>query len=284
MMTTLELDGVEAFVLTADLKSFTRAAEALGYTQPVISSKIRRLEDCLGRRLLDRTPRLVRLTTEGEAFLCRARALVAAHRSAAGCFDSGPGRLSVGFGNHIVGPDLPQMIGHLARSEPGLVLEVEVGSSRDITLAYQRGDLEAAIVLSDTESTDATLIAREQFGWFGTDEYQPTDGESLHLVAQSNSCRVRQVAIEALDQAGISWREVFVGGGAVTVLAAAAAGLGVAALGRRLAAHTLKDLGERLALPPLPPRNLVLYSRVEDPRCERALQTLCAFLRGGYRA
>lgn len=282
-MTGLELDGVEAFVLTADLKSFTRAAEALGYTQPMISSKIRRLEDCLGRRLLDRSPRLVRLTAEGEAFLFRARALVAAHRSAAGCFDSGPGRLSVGFGNHIVGPDLPQMIGHLARSEPGLVLEVEVGSSRDITLAYQRGDLEAAIVLNDSESPDATFIAQEPFGWFGTDEYQRRDGEPLHLVAQSKPCRIRQAALETLDQAGIPWREVFVGGGAVTVLAAAAAGLGVAALGRRLASHSLTDIGERLALPALPLRNLVLYSRAEDPRCERALQTLCAFLRGGSR-
>ncbi|WP_260427562.1 LysR family transcriptional regulator, partial [Burkholderia cenocepacia] len=85
-MKTLDIEAVQAFVLTADLKSFTRAAEALDTTQSAVSLKIKRLEDGLGRRLLERTPRQVRLSADGTAFLEPARELVAAHHGALGAF------------------------------------------------------------------------------------------------------------------------------------------------------------------------------------------------------
>src|SRR6201985_1325930 len=86
-MKTLDIEAVQAFVLTADLKSFTRAAEAMDTTQSAVSLKIKRLEDELGRRLLDRTPRLVRLSADGDAFLAPARSLVAAHHGAVDSFN-----------------------------------------------------------------------------------------------------------------------------------------------------------------------------------------------------
>src|SRR5215471_4385368 len=76
----LDLEAVQAFVLTADLKSFTRAAEAMETAQSAVSLKIKRLEDMLGRRLLERTPRLVRLSADGNIFLGPARSLVSAHQ------------------------------------------------------------------------------------------------------------------------------------------------------------------------------------------------------------
>jgi len=53
-MKTLDIEAVQAFVLAAELKSFTRAAEAMDTTQSAVSLKIKRLEDGLGRRLLER--------------------------------------------------------------------------------------------------------------------------------------------------------------------------------------------------------------------------------------
>lgn len=60
-MSVLEVDAVRAFVMIADLQSFTRAAEALGSTQGAVSVKLKRLEDRLGKKLIERTPRQVRL-------------------------------------------------------------------------------------------------------------------------------------------------------------------------------------------------------------------------------
>src|ERR1700761_4046105 len=89
-MRTLDVEAVQAFVMVADLKSFTRAAEAMGTTQSAVSLKIRRLEAGLGRRLLERTPRLVRLSAEGTLFLTAARSLVAAHQDALNSFEAEP--------------------------------------------------------------------------------------------------------------------------------------------------------------------------------------------------
>src|SRR4051812_7945654 len=106
-MKTLDIEGVRAFVLVADLHSFTRAAEALATTQSAVSLKLKRLEDRLGRRLLERTPRLVRLSADGANFLDAARRLVSAHELALGAFVTEPRRLVVGISHHIVGPELP---------------------------------------------------------------------------------------------------------------------------------------------------------------------------------
>ena len=79
MTATLDISTVQAFLLVAELQSFTRAAEALGTTQAAVSMKLQRLEAVLGKRLVERSPRAVRLTADGAAFADRARALMEAH-------------------------------------------------------------------------------------------------------------------------------------------------------------------------------------------------------------
>ena len=78
-MTSLDIPTVQAFLLVAELESFTRAAEALGTTQAAVSMKLQRLESTLGKRLVERSPRAVRLTADGTAFLDPARTLIEAH-------------------------------------------------------------------------------------------------------------------------------------------------------------------------------------------------------------
>ena len=70
------------------------------------------------------------------------------------------------------------------------------------------------------------------------------------------------------------------GGGVTTLGAAAAAGLAVAPLARRVAPPGTVDIGPRLGLPPLPGRESVLYSSATDPRTRAALALLAAAFRG----
>src|ERR1041384_4176183 len=98
-MRALDLDTVQAFVLVAALASFTRAAEASGTTQSAVSLKLKKLEQRLGRRLIERTPRLVRLSGDGAAFLDRARDLLAAHERALR-EESAPRRLPIPHAQH----------------------------------------------------------------------------------------------------------------------------------------------------------------------------------------
>jgi DNA-binding transcriptional LysR family regulator len=62
------LNGLNVLAAVVEARSFVRAGEALGLTQSGISRAIQRLEQHLGVRLLDRTPKMVALTTEGRRF------------------------------------------------------------------------------------------------------------------------------------------------------------------------------------------------------------------------
>lgn len=279
-MKALDVEAVQAFVLVADLKSFTRAAEALETTQSMVSLKIKRLEDGLGHRLLERTPRLVRLSAHGSTFLGPARALVAAHQSAVGSFAVEQRRLVLGASHHVVGAELPIVLRRMSSVEPGLVMEMRVATSRDILDDFDRGLLDAAIVLRhDNRRRDGEVILEEAFGWMAAPDFEHRAGEPLRLAAQAESCSVRAMALAALDEAGIAWTEVFVGGGIPTIGAAVSAGLAVAALGRRVAPAGMIDVGPRLGLPPLPSRDVVLYSNLSDKQARSSLRTLTAAIR-----
>lgn len=276
-MKALDIEAVQAFVLVADLNSFTRAAEAMDSTQSAVSLKIKRLEDGLGRRLIERTPRLVRLSADGAAFLEAARNLIVAHQSAIGSFAVEHRRLTVGISHHIVGTELACLLKRINSTDPSLVVELHIDASRDVLEAFDAGALDAAIVLRhDTKRRDGEVLFSENFGWMAGPDFNHRPGEPLRLATQAEPCSVRAMAIGALDAAGIAWTEVFVGGGLATIGAAVSAGLAIAALARRVAPPDTIDLGPRLGLPRLPAREVILHSRVSDARARGALRTLGA--------
>ena len=276
-MKALDLEAVQAFVLTADLKSFTRAAEAMDTTQSAVSLKIKRLENGLGRKLLERTPRLVRLSADGNAFLEPARHLIAAHHGAVGSFGRKQRRLVVGISHHIVGTELAALLKRINGNDPGLVIELHIDASRAVLEAFDGGALDAAIVLGhDAHRRDGDQLFEEPFGWMAAPDFHRPPGEPLRLATQAEPCSVRAMAIDVLDAAGMPWTEVFVGGGVAAIGAAVSAGLAVAALARRVAPAGTIDVGRRLGLPPLPSRDVMLHARPSDARTRGALRTLGA--------
>lgn len=67
---------LRGFVAVADQLSVSRAAEELGVDQPLLSRRLRALEDHLGAQLIDRSRRQITLSVAGTALLPRARALI----------------------------------------------------------------------------------------------------------------------------------------------------------------------------------------------------------------
>ncbi|MCD5348699.1 LysR family transcriptional regulator [Kineosporia mesophila] len=111
-MTDLDLRLVRYFVTVAEHRHFGRAAQELRVGQPSLSRQIRRLEDSVGARLLDRTPQGTQLTTAGTAFLPRARSLLRLASQAGGEARAAaePSRLVVGYiSGLIVTPVVAQM-------------------------------------------------------------------------------------------------------------------------------------------------------------------------------
>ncbi|MGF6721367.1 DNA-binding transcriptional LysR family regulator [Paraburkholderia sp. GAS41] len=284
-MKVLDLDAVRAFVLVADLHSFTRAADALDTTQSAVSLKLKRLEAHLGKQLVERTPRVVRLSADGIAFLGAARDLLNAHERALGSLSVERRRLTLGLSEHVAGMDLPDLLAKLNAYDPGLVVELHLGMSAALLAQFDERRLDAVIVRyepDDAPRDDATVLFSEPLGWLAAPEWLLRIGEPLPLALLTAPCNVRTVAIHALDEARVAWREAFVGGGVAAVGAAAAAGLAVAPLARRVAPRRLIDVGTRLGLPKLPESRVTLHSRLRDPRSVETLRLLTEGLgRGG---
>jgi DNA-binding transcriptional LysR family regulator len=278
-MIALDISTVQAFLLVAELQSFTRAAEALGTTQAAVSMKLQRLEAVVGKRLVERSPRAVRLTADGAAFLDNARALMEAHDRALSGKQPVRQQLSLGISDHAAGPELVPLLERLHAVSSQLALAVTIGFSRDLLDAYDAGKLDAVIVRQEAGRRGGEKLAEDEFGWFASPRLRWRRGESLRLATLAPPCGVRAIAVRALDRAGVEWSEAFIGGGVTAVVAAALAGLAVAPLARRIAPPGMVDIGPTHGLPRIGTSRVMLHSKVGDPAKLAALRTLAATFR-----
>jgi DNA-binding transcriptional LysR family regulator len=117
---------MQAFVRIAERRSFTQASEDLQIPRATVTNLIKRVEQRIGTRLLERTTRTVRLTQDGEAYYRRCVRLLADVEEAEGLFrNTAPkGLLRVNLqgtlARHFVVPALPDF---LAR-HPELTLHI----------------------------------------------------------------------------------------------------------------------------------------------------------------
>lgn len=159
------VDGLKAFVATAQTGSFTAAADQMGISNRLTSKYVAELEARLGVRLLQRTTRKVGLTPAGEDLLARAPALL-------DDFDdmltevgegsqgfSGTIRVSapVTFGEIYVAG----MLGRFGAAHPGLTIDLRL-SDRYVDLARDGIDLAFRIGVTQTLSVKARKLGMLQ--------------------------------------------------------------------------------------------------------------------------
>jgi LysR family transcriptional regulator, regulator for bpeEF and oprC len=150
--------GVEAFVHTAEKRSFRAAAVHLGVTPTAVSKAVAALEADLGVRLLSRTTRSVSLTSEGEVYLQHCREAV--DRLKAGrdlvtrAAQVAQGRLKVSL-SFVLGRPLVAALGRLLARYPRLALHVSF-SDRAIDLAAEEVD----VVVRIGDLAESSLVGR----------------------------------------------------------------------------------------------------------------------------
>jgi DNA-binding transcriptional LysR family regulator len=135
----LDLRLVRYFAAVADHRHFGRAAADLHVAQPSLSRQIRRLEQQLGARLLDRTPQGTRLTEAGEVFLPRARALLrsAAQAAAATRAAAQPARITVGHTTHTTVTPALRALRHQQPDAEVTAVHLEWNEPREALLSHR---------------------------------------------------------------------------------------------------------------------------------------------------
>ena len=278
-MRSLDPEAVEAFLLVAELQSFTQVAGVMNTSQAAISLRLRRLEDMLGHRLVERTPRRVRLTAAGERFLEPARAYVAAGRRALDVFGQEPTRLAIGVTHHLIGADLPRILRVVSERVTSVTLHLRTAGTRTLLELYDAGELDAIVVLRhDDIRRDGEPLFQESFGWYGSADFDLRSDVPVPLVLQPEPCNLRAMALRALESADIAWREVFVGTGATAVGAAVEAGIGVGLLAQSAAPAGVRQVRSR-SLPELPKLDVVMISTVTGDHANAVLRRITGAFR-----
>lgn len=147
----MELHQLRYFAAVARHLHFTRAAEELSVAQPSVSQQIAKLERELGVRLFHRMKRRIALTPAGEAFLPRARHLLAEVEAARAEVQEltslRKGALAIGATPSVSTHLLPPALAEFHRRYPGIQLTLHEGGSRRLVQALESGELDLALVI-----------------------------------------------------------------------------------------------------------------------------------------
>lgn len=140
---------LQYFVVSAEEGTITRAAERLGVSQPALSQQLKRLETALDAVLLERTPRGVRLTSSGQAFLPYAQRVLRELREARTVLNElnglKRGLLTVGIVQTVNINLMPVVVADFNRRYSGVALNVLEYASDQIEPNLVSGKLDVGI-------------------------------------------------------------------------------------------------------------------------------------------
>ncbi len=285
----INLELIRCFTTVAECQSFTEAGERLHKSQSAVSIRIKKLEDILGRQLLQRTSRSVSLSDHGERFLPYAIRLLHLNEEAVGALQAPDlrGRLRIGLVEYFVAQRLPGLIAELKRKFPAIELHFTLALSAELFQLLDSGEVDVIIAKDDGTRSGGSPVLEEQMHWVRfSGGHQDTflDAESLPLCLMPEPCIYRHFALRALDGNIRPWREVVTSRSVLGLQQVILAGLGLGVMGASCVVPGMEVLSSsQYDVPPLPKITLSLFgphkekSQLIDP----VMSHLCHRVEGG---
>lgn len=150
----MELRQLSTFIRVAQFKSFSKAAESLGYSQSAVTVQIHQLEEELGTRLFDRMGKRIALTDPGAQFLERAyEVLNEVNKARLAVSDAGElrGRLHIGTIESLCFFKLPAVLRMYWEKHPQVVIHVTTGEPETLIEQMERGELDMIYILDEPQ-------------------------------------------------------------------------------------------------------------------------------------
>jgi len=252
-MKNLDIALLRTFLHVAETRSMTFAAQRLHMTQGAVSQQIKRLEEVLDRRLLDRGKSGITLTPEGELLLHKARSMVEMNDSilAAMVMTEVAGTVRLGVPHDLMVMHLPTILPAFVKAYPEVEISLLAGSSTELRKNFDSGLLDLAIIEEPTVSAEGELLALERPVWAGKHDGCAWQKRPLPICLVSDTCVFKPSVIRELARASIDWRNVVDYPSMEAIAATVQADLAVTALLPSTVPTGLDVLGAETGLPQL---------------------------------
>lgn len=240
----IDFDGIQAFVVIAELGGFSKAAEHLHVTQTALTRRVQKLESYLGLRLLDRTTRYVELTAVGREFLPQAKAIVGEMTLAVGRLKdmskNARGSFTLACVPTMASHVLPEAIRRYRQSHPGNRVRLIDTTAFEVRDAVLHGQAELGIGIPTERHPELleTPLLEDPLMFFCREEHPLSRREAVtwsdmretELVVVSSMTATRVFMDYQLAKRGISLSGAYEVQHHATAISLVAAGVGTAIL------------------------------------------------------
>jgi DNA-binding transcriptional LysR family regulator len=261
MLINIPTELLRTLVAVVDLRSFTKAAAAMGVTQPAISAQIKRLLSLLGENLFDRSTQGISLTPHGELVVSYARRLLSINDQIVHLGSAMPHPelvVRIGTPSDYIASMLPGVLARFRQRRPDVRFIVRTDIYDTLVRQLRAGELDLFVGLSIAPPQDARYSWVEEVVWVRSPSTHIDPDRPVPLVSYGPPCVYHRLVVTALRSVGLDWEDVFTGPSIGSLQGAVQAGLGVMALTRRRATELGLTVWDDAPLPKLPD----LYSGV----------------------
>ncbi|WP_136439236.1 LysR family transcriptional regulator [Pacificoceanicola onchidii] len=205
-MRNLDITTLRSFLAVADSGGVTRAAGFLNLTQSAVSMQLKRLEEMLDLKLLERSGRGVTLTPAGVQLQTYAQKMIDLNDEIYSRLtdQSWEGELVLGVPHDIVYPVIPEVLRRMGRSHPRVKVRLVSSYTRDVKGLFSKGEADVILTTEDTVGEGGETLASVPLRWVGAPGGTACRARPLRL-AYNQNCGFRPAALALLDKAGIDW-------------------------------------------------------------------------------
>lgn len=294
----MDIHRLEVFCKVVELKSFTKAAEAIFLSQPTVSEHIRSLEAMLDEKLVDRLGRKVMPTQAGRILYTYAKKIIKLRSDAVEALNEYSGKLAgqlqLGASTIPGTYSLPALIGSFKKRYPAVNISLKISNSRLIVEDVLEGNVELGVVgakLNEPSlewvkafSDELVLVVGTDHPWAKKDFVAPVELMAEPFILREKNSGTRKVMGDILAEHSIDISNLTVVaemGSTEAVRQSIKAGIGVSIMSKQAVVQDV-DCGA-LAIVPVKgiyfkrPFYLIrLKKRHESPICRMFLEHLQA--------
>ncbi|NJL71415.1 MAG: LysR family transcriptional regulator [Candidatus Competibacteraceae bacterium] len=280
----ITLEQLRAFVLIAEAGGFLQAASLLSRSQSAVTQSLKRLEEILQCRLVERRQgHVLGLTSDGERFLPAANEILARASEAVSAMRQPQisGRIAVGVPDDFKIVDLHGAVSRCSTLNPNLRIEVQSALSSAILQMFNDDMLDLAIVKCvETDhivrkSKSTHLLRKEPLHWVANECRSFGTMSELRLALFPEGCSYRRAALECVSSIGKPTYCAYTSASYENIRAAVTAGLAIGILPQSALSKDHVILDDKDGFPPLPDVHLVMIQASQA----KVIDQLAEFIR-----